>query len=112
MKRSLIIAAVIVMGMVGMYQNVKADNSMNTKATVLTIDNVKFTEIKVDELPTAVSKSLSEGYSDYTIVKAYKGSDDSYKVDLKKDQETISVYFNADGKFLKIEKGTSEDSMQ
>lgn len=112
MKRSLIIAAVVVFGMVGMSTSVKANNTSNSNTIILSQDNVKFTEIKSEELPAAVSKSLSEGYSDYTIVKAYKGSDDSYKVDLKKDQETISVYFNADGKFLKIEKGTSEDPMK
>lgn len=112
MKKGLIIPAVIIaMGMTSFTSNVEATNTQSATVVVAQGD-VEYTVIKTDELPAAVSKSLQEGYADYSVDKAYKGTDGTYKVDLSKDTEKISVYFNADGKFLKIEQGSKEDSMK
>jgi len=105
MKKGMIISAVIVvMAMMSFSGEVVANSSKYDQTAVVAQDDVTYAEVKVDDLPDAVTKSLKDGYADYEISKAYKGSDDSYKVELTKENEKIAVYFNADGKFLKIEQ--------
>lgn len=109
MKKGIIAAAaIVVVGMTSVSTSVNANPA--SQQIIISQDDVQYTIIKTDELPAAVNKSLKEGYSDYTVDQAYKGSDGSYKVDLSKATEKVSVYFNADGKFLKIEQAAKEDT--
>ena len=94
---------------VGTVASVSATNSKFCSATIQLQDEVTYEEISVDELPQPVAKAVQEGYADYTVTKTSVGSDGSYKVDLKKNEESISVFFNAEGEFLKIEQGGAEE---
>jgi hypothetical protein len=103
MKKGMIItaAAILVMGF-GMSEVVIAENT--TKAVIIAQDDVKYDEVSTDELPEEVSTSIQEGYGDYTVSKAFKGDDGTFKAKLEKDDEKISVFFNEAGEFLKIEQ--------
>ncbi|MGQ7868540.1 hypothetical protein [Sunxiuqinia sp. sy24] len=102
MKKGMIItAAVVVIGM-SMPAGVMAGNTDQLVAA--SQQEVEYEDMKVEDLPEAVTNSISEGYADYTLAKAYQGTDGSYKVKLTKEEEKIVVFFNADGEFLKIEK--------
>lgn len=108
MKKGMIItAAVVVMGM-SMPAGLMAANAQQMAAVAQ--EEVTYEEMEVENLPEAVTKAISDGYADYTLAKAYQGSDGSYKVKLTKDDEKIAVFFNASGEFLKIE--TVEEPME
>ena len=111
MKRGMIItAAVAIMGISAPTASVLAGNSV--KAEIVAQQEVTYEKMNVEDLPETVSKSITEGYADYTVSKVFKGSDGSYKVNLEKGDEKISVFFNEQGEFLKIEQGGEVDPME
>ena len=60
-------------------------------------------EIKLSELPEAVTKALGEQFADSTAEKAYKATQDGqdiYHVKLEKDGAYTLVHFDAEGKVL------------
>lgn len=61
-------------------------------------------EIQESELPETVSNSLDELYPDHDVKKAFRGSDNSYKVKIENGDDKSVVYFDATGQFVKSEK--------
>lgn len=64
-------------------------------------------EIKLSELPVAVTKALGEQFAEYTAEKAYKGKKADkavYLVKLSKDGETKKVWISAEGKVIERKK--------
>ena len=60
-------------------------------------------EIKLSELPEAVTKALSEQFAESTAEKAYKATQDGqdiYHVKLENDGAYTLVHFDAEGKVL------------
>lgn len=64
-------------------------------------EEVTYTKIETSTLPEAVTKGVAAKYADYTVEEAHKGSDNNYKLVIKKDEATITVYFNEAGEFIK-----------
>jgi ABC-type phosphate transport system substrate-binding protein len=83
------------------------------KAVVEKVQKQEKVEIKLSELPEAVTKALGEEFAEYTAGKAYKVTKDgtaSFYVKLEKDGTVTKVHFNAEGKVLgqkEIEKPKS-----
>ncbi|WP_159519036.1 hypothetical protein [Sunxiuqinia indica] len=103
MKKVMIItAAVAIMGISVPAASVLAGNAV--KAKIVAQQDVKYEKIDKEDLPEAVSKSISEGYADYTISEAFKGTDGSFKVKLENGSEKLAIFFNEQGEFLKIKK--------
>ena len=69
---------------------------------------VKYQEIKADEIPKAITESFSKDFSGYSIDKAFKGDDGTYKLEVSKDAVPYVLHYNVDGVLLKVEK--PEDS--
>ena len=70
----------------------------------------KFKEIKVEELPEAVTKSVSNAYTGYKIDKAYRGEDNSYKVKVAMGDLKYHLFYDAQGELIKVEDpATSKD---
>ena len=70
-------------------------------------------EIKLSELPEAVTKVLGEQFADATAEKAYKETQDGqdiYHVKLEKDGAYTMVHFDAEGKVLGQEEIIEEKS--
>ncbi len=60
-------------------------------------------EIKLSELPEAVTKALGEQFAEHTAEKAYKAQKDGadiYMVKLEKDGAYTMAHFDAEGKLL------------
>jgi len=60
-------------------------------------------EVKLSELPEAITKTLSTEFAEFTAAKAYKAKKDNadvYYVKLKKDGKWTKVLFDAAGKVL------------
>ena len=70
-------------------------------------------EIKLSELPEAVTKALGEQFADATAEKAYKETQDGqdiYHVKLEKEGAYTMVHFDAEGKVLGQEEIEEEKS--
>ncbi len=73
----------------------------NPVPMTLTVQD-EFTEVEIDDLPDAVSKAVQEAYGDYEIDKAYVNTAKVYKLELKNDDQEMTVYFDESGKELEI----------
>jgi len=68
------------------------------------VKEVKFTEIKVEELPAVVSKSISDAYAGFKIDKAFVGDDSSYKINVSMGDLKQVLLYKASGELIKAEK--------
>lgn len=69
----------------------------------------KYKEIKAEELPEAVTKSISNAYTGYKIDKAYRDKDeDSYKVNVAMGDLKYSLFYDEKGDLVKVEEPTAE----
>jgi hypothetical protein len=65
---------------------------------------VKYLEIKVTDIPAAVSATLAKDYAGFTIEKAFLGDDGSYKIAVNKVDVKSVLFFNAKGELIKVEQ--------
>lgn len=107
MKKGLMILTIAVLFGLFNLQSTMAINLV-TDTTVLAVEDVKFEEINTTELPATITESVQKSYADYTIAKAYLGSDGTYKVKLTKDDEKKVVYYSADGELQKAQEAKQE----
>jgi hypothetical protein len=61
----------------------------------------EFTEIKVVELPVAVTDALKKAYPDAVLTKAFKNAKSEYKLEVAVGDKVGSLYANADGTWIK-----------
>ncbi|PKQ61943.1 hypothetical protein BZG01_18200 [Labilibaculum manganireducens] len=101
MKRVLIVSAVALMCSLSIPTSVSAGNLVS--GTSFVQEDVKYEELKAEELPKMVQTALTESYSEYAILKSFIGNDGSYKIILSKPEGNIAVYFNTKGEFVKQE---------
>lgn len=83
---------------------VKKDTVVKEEAPLmLAQEEVTYTKVEVAEVPEAVKTAVAAKYEGYTIEEAAKGSDNSYKLVIKKDDAKLTVYYSEAGEFLKEE---------
>lgn len=70
----------------------------------------KYKEIKAEELPEAVTKSIANAYTGYKIDKAYRAEDDSYKVKVAMGDLNYALFYDEKGELIKVEEPTAERS--
>ena len=58
-------------------------------------------EIKLEELPAAITQSLKKAYPDAVITKAYKNEKSEYKLDVTVGDKVGNLFANADGTWIK-----------
>lgn len=86
-------------------QAMKVQNQM----AVIDDKDDKYKEVKVEELPEAVTKSISNAYTGYKIDKAYLGEDNSYKVKVAMGDLTYHLFYDEQGELLKVEDPASKE---
>jgi len=69
---------------------------------------VKYTEIKVEELPDEVTKSIASAYVGYKVDKAFKGDDASFKVKVSMGDLKYVLFYSAKGELVKVEEPTGD----
>ncbi|MGX7666013.1 PepSY-like domain-containing protein [Flavobacterium pedocola] len=71
------------------------------------------TEIKISELPKAVSAAVTKDFAGFKIVEAEKAETSDhgtvYEVKVKKDKDVYDVRLSSDGKILKKETENNEE---
>ena len=74
-------------------------------------NDVTFEKIETADVPQVVSSAALEKYAGYAIEEAYKGSDNTFKLVLKKDDAKLTVYYNESGEFVKEDGAANEGSI-
>ncbi|MRX69022.1 hypothetical protein SAMN06265349_104296 [Flavobacterium resistens] len=60
----------------------------------------EYTEIKLEELPTAVTDALKKSFPNAVISKAYKNEKAQYKLDVTVGGKEGNLFANADGTWI------------
>lgn len=91
---------------------VKKDTVVKEETPMLLAqEEVTYTQIEVAEVPEKVATAVAAKYEGYAIEEAAKGSDNSFKLVIKKDDAKMTVYFNEAGEFLKEDAAKAEGTV-
>ncbi|WDF63159.1 hypothetical protein [Flavobacterium sp. KACC 22763] len=96
--KNLFLSAAIVLGSLTSF----ASTTQVTNTTVKTISiEDEYTEIKLEELPAAITDALKKAYPEAVITKAYKNEKAQYKLDVTVGDKVGNLFANADGTWIK-----------
>ncbi len=97
--KKLILSAAILLGSLSSF----AQTATATKTTTTTTQTVedKYTEIKVADVPSAVTESLKTAHPKAMIEKAFINEKKEYKLTIKTGDDMDIVYADAAGNWIK-----------
>lgn len=98
--KKVILSAAIVLGSLSTF-TVQAQGENSTYTEQITPATEKFTEIKAEDLPRAVTEALKKSYPDAVLSKAYVNEKKEYKLEIAVKDQTATVYTDVDGNWLK-----------
>ena len=96
--KKLFLSAAIVLGSLTSFASTSP--IINTNVKVISIED-EYTEIKLEELPAAITESLKKAYPEAVITKAYKNEKAQYKLDVTVGDKVGNLFANADGTWIK-----------
>ena len=96
--KNLFLSAAIVLGSLTSFASTTPIT--NTIVKTISIED-EYAEIKLEELPAAISESLKKAYPDAVITKAYKNEKAEYKLDITVGDKVGNLFANADGSWIK-----------
>lgn len=96
--KNLFLSAAIVLGSLTSFAS--TTQVTNTIVKTISIED-EYTEIKLEELPAAISESLKKAYPEAVITKAYKNEKAQYKLDVTVGDKVGNLFANADGTWIK-----------
>ncbi|KIQ20012.1 MULTISPECIES: hypothetical protein [Flavobacterium] len=96
--KNLFLSAAIVLGSLTSFASTSPIS--NTIVKTISIQD-EYTEIKVEEVPAAITDALKKAYPDAVLSKAYKNAKSEYKLDVTVGDKVGSLYANADGTWIK-----------
>jgi hypothetical protein len=96
--KNLFLSAAIVLG--GLTSFASTSPISTTIVKTISIQD-EYTEIKLEEVPAAITDALKKAYPDAVLSKAYKNAKSEYKLDVTVGDKVGSIYANADGSWIK-----------
>ncbi|MBS7256506.1 hypothetical protein [Flavobacterium branchiicola] len=96
--KNLFLSAAIVLG--GLTSFASTSPIATTIVKTISIQD-EYTEIKLEEVPSAVTDALKKAYPDAVLSKAFKNTASQYKLDVTVGDKVGSLYANADGTWIK-----------
>lgn len=96
--KNLFLSAAIVLGSLTSFAS--TTQVTNTIVKTISIED-DYTEIKLEELPAAITESLKKAYPEAVITKAYKNEKSEYKLDVTVGDKVGNLFANADGTWIK-----------
>jgi ABC-type Fe3+-citrate transport system substrate-binding protein len=96
--KKLFISAAIVLGSLTSFASTSPITNTNVKS--ISVQD-EYTEIKVEEVPSAVTDALKKAYPDAILSKAFKNAASQYKLEVTVGDKVGSLYANADGSWVK-----------
>lgn len=98
--KKIILSAAIVLGSLSTFTaQAQGQNATSTEQVAPATE--KYTEIKAEDLPTAVTDALKKSYPDAVLSKAYVNEKKEYKLEISVKDQTATVYTDVDGNWLK-----------
>lgn len=95
--KKLVLSAAVLLGSLSTFAAIAP--VQNSVVKIITIAD-EFTEIKIEELPTAVTDALNTAYPDAVIDKAYVNENKEYKLDITMGDKQGSVFADETGKWI------------
>ncbi len=95
--KKLVLSAAIVLISLSTFAATSASNTPVVK--VITIAD-EYTEIKLEELPTAITDALKKAYPDAVITKAYVNEKKEYKLDVKVGDKEGNLFADEKGNWI------------
>ncbi|RYJ39333.1 DUF2874 domain containing protein [Flavobacterium anhuiense] len=96
--KKLFLSAAIVLGSLTSFAS--TIQTSNTIVKTISIED-EYTEIKLEELPAAITEALKKAYPEAVITKAYKNEKAQYKLDVTVGDKVGNLFANADGTWIK-----------
>ncbi len=96
--KNLFLSAAIVLGSFTSFAS--ASPISNTIVKTISIEE-EYTEIKLEEVPAAITEALKKAYPEAVINKAYKNEKSEYKIEVTVGDKVGSLFANADGSWIK-----------
>jgi len=96
--KNLFLSAAIVLG--GLTSFASTTSVQNNIVNTISIEE-EYTEIKIEEVPAAITEALKKAYPDAVLTKAYKNEKSEYKIDVTVGDKVGSLFANADGSWIK-----------
>jgi hypothetical protein len=96
--KNLFLSAALVLGSLTTFASTSPIT--NTIVKTITIQD-EYTEVKVEEVPVAVTDALKKAYPDAVLSKAYKNASSQYKLEVTVGDKVGALYANADGTWIK-----------
>lgn len=95
--KNLFLAAAIVLGSLTSFASTTP--LTNTIAKTVSVQE-EYTEIKIGEVPVAVTDALKKAYPEAVLTKAYKNEKGLYKLEVAVGEKMGALYANADGSWI------------
>ncbi|MDR7209693.1 hypothetical protein [Flavobacterium piscis] len=95
--KNLFLSAAIVLGSLTSFAST---SPISTNIVKMISVQDEYTEIKLEEVPTAVTEALKKAYPDAVLSKAYKNAASEYKLDVTVGDKVGSLFANADGTWI------------
>ncbi|PAM92477.1 hypothetical protein B4N84_22475 [Flavobacterium sp. IR1] len=96
--KNLFLSAAIVLG--GLTTFASTSPVSNTIVNTISFQE-EYTEVKVVEVPVAITDALKKAYPDAILTKAFKNAKSEYKLEVAVGDKVGSLYANADGSWIK-----------
>ncbi|KLT69633.1 MULTISPECIES: hypothetical protein [Flavobacterium] len=96
--KNLFLSAAIVLGTLTSF----ASTSPITTTSLKTISvQDEYTEVKLEEVPVAITDALKKAYPTAVLAKAFKNANSEYKLEVTVGDKTGNLFANADGTWIK-----------
>ena len=96
--KNLFLSAAIVLG--GLTSFASTSSISNNIVKTISVQD-EYTEVKLEEVPTAITDALKKAYPDVVLTKAYKNAKSEYKLDVTVGDKVGNLFANADGTWIK-----------
>ena len=96
--KNLFLSAAIVLG--GLTSFALTSPISNNIVKTISVQD-EYTEVKLEEVPTAITDALKKAYPDVVLTKAYKNAKSEYKLDVTVGDKVGNLFANADGTWIK-----------
>lgn len=96
--KNLFLSAAIVLGSLTSFASTTPIS--NTIVKTISVQE-EYTEIKLEEVPVAVTDALKKAYPEGVLSKAYKNAKSEYKLEVTLGDKVGALYANADGTWIK-----------
>ena len=99
--KKLILSVALLLGSFATFAQTDAKTVVQSATATAKPTQDKFKEVKAEEVPEAVSKSLSKAYPEAKVDKAYVNDKKEYKLDIAVGDQKATVFADATGNWIK-----------